>query len=86
MNRRQPQTIDASIAGTAIIGATAAAKNLDFAGAVDVVSISVRNAWMKIYGACPAMPSPGSARIAETKMDLATSNKRLNVYRYLFYF
>jgi len=25
---------------------------------------------MKTYGGCPAMPSPGSARIVETKMGL----------------
>jgi hypothetical protein len=74
MNWHQPQTIGASIASTAIIGATAAAKNLDFAGAVDVVSISARNAWMKTYGACPATPSPGSARTAGTRMDLAISD------------
>jgi len=79
MNWHQPQTIDASITGTAIIGATAAAKNLDFAGAVDVVSISVRNAWMKIYGACHAMPSPGSARTAGTRMDLAINKKQTHM-------
>jgi hypothetical protein len=29
---------------------------------------------MKTYGGCPAMPSPGSARIAESKMGLGIND------------
>ena len=50
--------------------ATAATGSFSSAGAAGVVSISVSNAWMKIYGGCPATPSPGNARIAEIRMDL----------------
>ncbi len=53
--------------------ATAAAGNFPSAGTAGVDSISARTVWKKIYGACPAMPSPGNARTVEGKMDSATS-------------
>jgi hypothetical protein len=40
-----------------------------------VVSISVRNAWLKTFGACPATPSPGSARTAGTRTGLGTNER-----------
>jgi len=53
--------------------ATAAAGSFPSAGGAGVVSVSVRTVWKKIYGACPAMPSPGNARTVEGRMDSATS-------------
>jgi hypothetical protein len=41
-----------------------------------VDSVSARTVWQKIYGACPAMPSPGNARTVEGRMDSATSEGR----------
>jgi hypothetical protein len=39
-----------------------------------VVSISARNAWLKTFGACPATPSPGSARTAGTRTGSGTND------------
>jgi hypothetical protein len=53
--------------------ATAAAGNYPSVGSADVGSVSVRNVWKKIFGACPAMASPGNARIVAARMASATS-------------
>ena len=39
-----------------------------------MVSVSARNVWQKTSGACPAMPSPGSARTAGIRMGLGTND------------
>ena len=53
--------------------ATAAAGSFPSAGGAGVDSVSARIVWQKIYGACPAMLSPGNAQTVEGKMDSATS-------------
>ncbi len=53
--------------------ATAAAGNCPSVGSAGVDSVSARTVWQKIYGACPAMPSPGNARTVAGKTGLATS-------------
>jgi len=53
--------------------ATAAARYCPSAGSAGAGSVSARTAWKKIYGACPAMPSPGSALTVAHRMDSATS-------------
>ena len=44
-----------------------------FAGSAGVASVSAKTVWTKIYGACPAMPLPGSARTVAHRMDSVTS-------------
>ncbi len=56
--------------------ATAAAGNSPSVGSAAVDSLSVRTVWKKIYGVCPAMPSPGNARTVEGRMDSVTSEDR----------
>ena len=51
----------------------AAAGNFPSAGTAGVDSVSARTVCKKIYGACPAMPSPGNARTVEGRMDSATN-------------
>ena len=53
--------------------AIAATRSYPFAGGAGVDSVSARAVWKKTYGACPAMPSPGSARTVEGRMDSVTS-------------
>jgi len=53
--------------------ATAVAGNFPSVGSAGADSVFVRAVWKKIYGACPAMPSPGNARTVEGRMDSATS-------------
>jgi len=53
--------------------ATVAAGNSPFAGSAGADSVFARTVWKLIYGACPAMLSPGNARTVEGKMDSATS-------------
>ena len=58
------------------------AGNFAFAGAVAAASISARSVCMKTYGGCPAMPSPGSARIVETKMGLGINKREVQGSRF----
>jgi len=53
--------------------ATVAAGNSHSAGSAGADSIFARTVWKIIYGACPAMPSPGNARTVEGRMGSATS-------------
>jgi hypothetical protein len=52
--------------------------NFVSAGAAAAAFTSVRNAWMKIFGVCPAMPLHGNVRIAGIKMGLAISDAILD--------
>ena len=65
--------IGAGALNAAAASATVAAASFLFAGAVAAGSASARIAWKKTYGACPAMPLPGNARIAGGRMDSAIS-------------
>ena len=56
----------------------AAAGNFPSAGVAAADSASASIAWKKTYGACHAMPSPGSARIAGSKTDSAISEGTAN--------
>ena len=53
--------------------ATAAAGNSHSAGSAGADSVFARTVWKIIYGACPAMRSPGNARTVEGRMDSATN-------------
>ena len=53
--------------------ATAAVGNFPFAGSAGADSVFARTVWKIIYGACPAMLSPGNARTVAGKTGLATS-------------
>ena len=62
-----------NVANAVCSGATAAAGNFLSAGDAAAVSVSARRACRKIFGACPAMGLPGSARIAGIKTGSETS-------------
>ena len=51
----------------------AAVGNFPSAGTAGVDSVSARTVCKKIYGACPAMLSPGNAPTVENRMDSATN-------------
>ena len=55
------------------VSVTVAGVSSLFAGAVDADSASARIAWKKTFGACPAMPSPGSVLIVAGRTDSAIS-------------
>ncbi len=52
------------------MNAIAAEDNFVFVGIADAVLRFARNAWMKICGACLAMPLHGNVRIAGDKTGL----------------
>ena len=45
-------------------------ENFDFAGVAAAAFTSARNVWMRIFGGCRAMLSPGNARTAAIRMVL----------------
>jgi len=53
--------------------ATAAVGNFPFAGSAGADSVFARTVWKTIYGACPAMRSPGNARTVGDRTDSAIS-------------
>ena len=71
--RKYDLPIDENIVDSAIMFATVAAGNSPFAGSAGADSVFARTVWKLIYGACPAMLSPGNARTVEGRMDSATS-------------
>jgi hypothetical protein len=59
------------------LNAIAAEENFVFVGTADAVLQFVRNAWMRMYGVCPAMLLHGSVRTAVNKMVLEINKRNL---------
>ena len=71
--RKYDLPIDENIVNRAVMFATAAVGNFPFAGSAGADSVFARTVWKTIYGACPAMRSPGNARTVGDRTDSAIS-------------
>ena len=69
---------DENIVNSAVMYATVVVTNFPSAGNVDVDSVSAKNVWRKIFGACPAMALPGNVRIVAGKMASVTSEDSMS--------
>ena len=71
--RKYDLPIGENIVNSAVMSATAAVEDLPFAGGVGADSVFARTVWKTMYGACPAMRSPGNARTVGDRTDSAIS-------------